>query len=436
MAAQAIGELPTEILPSVPDLPNPVILPDMEISKSIFNDAMAAEKANPSETSEEVTSTPTKESDKTTEAAEPTKDKSDVKEDTPVIETTTSDKIETTATRTNLPEELLTGKKPEPKVDDALAELDAMVLPKNAKPEQVASFAKLKEQAKKVIEEKVGRIRELETKTGEGASRHEIEAAQERIKAAETARAELEQTIERIAFTESPRFKQFINDEAATLTSAKSYFEGTEINPEIIEYAARATGAQRIKILTEAGADASLIGAVSPYLAQYDNIQRYKTGALENWKSEQSKWVEQNNAQQQAAQEQRRKSEDDVWTQTVHELSDLVPLRKFDKNDSWNTRSEELLRQAKAVYNGDGVDLKTVAERLIKGQAYDALDEVRIALTEELNKVLGENAKLKSARPGASNGQASVSTNGNDSHLTPTQQAMARFNAEKARAAQ
>jgi hypothetical protein len=435
MAAQAIGELPTEILPSVPDLPNPVILPDMEISKGLFNDAMAAEKANPTETTE-ATEPATTESTQTDQVVHPEKKV----DDTPVVETTTSDKstipAETPATRANLPEELLTGKKPEPKVDDALAELDAMVLPKNAKPEQVASFAKLKEQAKKVIEEKVGRIRELETKTGEGASRHEIEAAQERIKAAETARAELEQTIERIAFTESPRFKQFINDETATLTSAKSYFEGTEINPEIIEYAARATGAQRIKILTEAGADASLIGAVSPYLAQYDNIQRYKTGALENWKAEQSKWVEQNNAQQQAAVEQRKKAEDDVWTQTVHELSDLVPLRKFEKNDSWNTRSEELLKQAKAVYNGDGVDLKTVAERLIKGQAYDALDEVRIALTEELNKVLGENAKLKSARPGASNGQVSVSTNGNDSHLTPTQQAMARFNAEKSRAAQ
>jgi DUF2075 family protein len=309
-----------------------------------------------------------------------------------------------------------------------------MVLPKNAKPEQVASFAKLKEQAKKVIEEKVGRIRELETKTGEGASRHEIEAAQERIKAAETARAELEQTIERIAFTESPRFKQFINDETATLTNAKSYFEGTEINPEIIEYAARATGAQRIKILTEAGADASLIGAVSPYLAQYDNIQRYKTGALENWKSEQSKWVEQNNAQQQAAQEQRKKAEDDVWNQVVHELSDLVPFRKFDKNDSWNSRADELLQKAKRVYNGDGVDLKEVGTIIAKGMAYDAVDEVRIALTDELNKVLGENAKLKSSRPGASNGQASVSTNGSDEHLTPAEAAKRRFNSEMSRA--
>jgi hypothetical protein len=115
-------------------------------------------------------------------------------------------------------------------------------------------------------------------------------------------------------------------------------------------------------------------------------------------------------------------------------LSDLVPLRKFEKNDSWNTRSEELLKQAKAVYNGDGVDLKTVAERLIKGQAYDALDEVRIALTEELNKVLGENAKLKSARPGASNGQASISANGSDEHLTPSEASKRRFNSEMSRA--
>ena len=431
MPAPALGELPTETLPTVPDLPNPVIPSDMEFSKSNFNAAMEAEKADapstPSQPTQPETPPPSK-PETTPIVPEP-------KPDTEPEKGTTNDKVDEPkvevppATRANLPEELITGKKPEPKVDEAIAELDAMVLPKNAKPEQVASFAKLKEQAKKVIEEKIGRINELESKTSEGASRHEIEALHERIKAEETRAKEFEQTIERLAFTESPRFKKFLNDEAETLTNAKSYFEGTEINPEIIEYAARVGGAQRIKILTEAGADPNLIGAVSPYLAEYDKIQRYKAGALENWKAEQSKWVEQNNAQQQAAAEQRKKAEDDVWTQTVHELSDLVPLRKFDKNDSWNTRSDELIQRAKTVYNGEGVDLKTVAERLIKGEAYDALDEVRVALTEELQNVLKENARLKSAKPGASNGQAPASI-GNDANLTEDQRRKQTFNRE------
>src|SRR5207249_3932261 len=107
----------------------------------------------------------------------------------------------------------------------------------------IKSFGKLKEYSEKIILEKLARINELETKTSDGAARAEIEAAQERVKMAETRAKELESTIERVAFMESPRFKQFVSDESATLTIAKSYFEGTEINPEIVEYAARTTGA-------------------------------------------------------------------------------------------------------------------------------------------------------------------------------------------------
>ncbi len=430
MAAPPLGQLPTETLPEVAGLPNPVIPTDMEFSKSNFNAQMeAAKTAEPNEKTE-----PTE-----TEFPPSTEPKPESKPEPEAVpeKGTTDDKVQiptelTPAARANLPEELLTGKKPEPKVDDAIAEIDAMVLPKNAKPEQVASFSKLKEQSKRVIEEKLARINELESKTSEGASRHEIEAAQERVKAAETARKELESTLERVAFTESPRFKQFLNDEVATLANAKTYFEGTEINPDIIEYAARLSGSKRIQVLTEAGADPNIIAAVSPYLAQFDNIQRHKAGALENWKVEAAQNAEQYKVQQEAQQQQRRKSEDEVWSQVQTDLSNLVPYRKFDKNDSWNSRADELLQKAKTVYNGDGVDLKEVGTIIGKGMAYDALDEVRIAVTEELNKALQENARLKSAKPGASNGQAAaISSNGN---LSPMDQSKSRFNQEMAAA--
>ncbi len=420
-------ELPSETLPTVDSLPNPVIMPDVQFSKDTFNAAMEAEKTKPAETeTPEPTETPVFEPKPETKP-EPEAEKGTT--DDKKVETPT----ETPAARANLPEELLTGKKTEPKVDDALSEIDAMVLPKNAKPEQVASFSKLKAEAKRIIEERTARISELETHSSNGASKAEIESAQERVKLAESKAAELEQTIERIAFTESPRFKQYINDEAATLANAKTYLEGTEIDPQVIEFAARVNGAKRIRVLQEAGADPNIIAAVSPYLAQFDNIQRYKTGALENWKAEQGQFLEQQKVVQQQQMEQRKKSEDDVWSTTVHELKDLVPLLKFDKNDSWNTRADEILQRAKMVYNGEGVDLKTVAEKLVKGEAYDAMDELRITLTEELNKALAENAKLKSARPGASNGQSSTGIS-NDATLSPTEASKARFNRELAAA--
>jgi len=45
------------------------------------------------------------------------------------------------------------------------------------------------------------------------------------------------------------------------------------------------------------------------------------------------------------------------------------------------------------------------------------------------------SARPKSAKPGASNGQVPSGTK-NDSNLTPIQQAMSRFNAEKAKVMQ
>jgi DUF2075 family protein len=407
----------------------------MEFSKSNFNAQMEAAKTETPETE-------TAEPKTAPDFPPPTEPKPETKPEPEAIPekgTTDDKKVEIPtevppATRANLPEELLTGKKPEPKVDDAIAEIDAMVLPKNAKPEQVASFSKLKAEAKRIIEERTSRITELEGKSSNGASKAEIESAQERVKLAESKATELEQTIERIAFTESPKFKRFLNDEQATLTDAKKYLEGTEINPEIVEYAARVSGSKRIQVLTEAGADPNIIAAVSPYLAQFDNIQRHKAGALENWKVEAAQNAEQYKVQQEAQQQQRRKSEDEVWGQVVSEASKLIPYRKFDKNDSWNSRADELLQKAKTVYNGDGVDLKEVGTIIAKGMAYDALDDVRTTITEELNKALAENAKLKSAKPGASNGQAAaISSNGN---LSPMDQAKARFNQEMGAARQ
>jgi DUF2075 family protein len=434
-APPAPFQLPSETLPEVAGLPNPVIPTDMEFSKSNFNAQMEAAKVEPTETE---TTTEPKTAPDFPPATEP---KPETKPEPEAIpeKGTTDDKIEipaevSPASRANLPEELLTGKKPEAKVDDAISELDAMVLPKNAKPEQVASFSKLKAEAKRIIEERTSRITELEGKGSDGATKAEIESAQARVAAAEARAKEFEQTIERIAFTESPKFKQFLNDEVATLANAKTYFEGTEINPDIIEYAARLSGSKRIQVLTEAGADPNIIAAVSPYLAQFDNIQRHKAGALENWKVEAAQHAEQYKAQQTAQAEQRRKSEDEVWSQVVTEASKLVPYRKFDKNDSWNSRADELLSKAKTVYNGDGVDLKEVGTIIAKGMAYDALDDVRTTITEELNKALAENAKLKSAKPGASNGQAAA-INGN-SNLSPMDQAKARFNQEMGAARQ
>jgi len=397
---------------------------EVELSKSTFRDAMAAEKAKQPQAIAEnpdIDATPTE----------------------PAVEPTPENPAEPAVTQTppaadepaksKVPEELLSGKKSEPKVDEALAAIDAMVLPKNAKPEQVASFGKLKEESKRIILEKQQRISELESKTSDAAPRAEIESANERVKAAETRARELESQLERVAFTESPKFKRFLDDEAATLASAKSYLEGTEINPAIVDVAARTTGANRIRMLREAGADAEQIAAISPYLAEFDRIQRYKGSAIENWKAESAQMSEQATRQHEAVMAQRRQSEERVWSQVVSEISgDIAGYRKFDGNDAWNERAEQLDAESKRIFNGEGVDLKEVAQVIRQGVAYPVEREIRMALTEELNKANAKIAKLTAAKPAVGNGAAASPKV--DPNMTDEQAHKNAFNRELATA--
>lgn len=395
------------IQPTKVELPNPVLPMDLEVSKGIFNDALAAAKGTPPEVVEPV------ETEKPKEEAG--------KEEKPAIEVVEPEK-------SKIPQELLTGDKPEAKVDDSIAEIDAMVLPKNAKAEQVASFGKLKESAKKAIEAKLARITELETKTHDGASKAEIEAAQARVTAAETKAKELEQTVERLAFTESPKFKQFTVEETASLSGAKAYLEGTEINPDIIELAARTVGPNRIKILRDAGAEADVISAVVPYLAQYDAIQRSKSSAMENWKAEAATYAEGQKAQQEAQAAQRKSEEDKIWQSVISKLETEVPAyRKFDKHDDWNQRADDLKAEAAKVFNGEGVGLEKVAEVIAMGFAYGPEHEMNLDLIEQNKQLRTENAKLKSARPGAGDGQGGLNGGEPPADETTTDRAKRTF---------
>ncbi len=404
-----------------PVLPNPVIPPDMDFSKSAFNDALAAAKGEEPEKPE---------------SPEPVKDEPPIKVEKESTDKSTDKPTESSETKSLIPEELISGEKEQAKIDDALAEIDAMSLPKSAKQPKVESFNALKEKSKQLLEAKIARIAELESKQSDATSKAEIEAAQERVKQAEEKAREYESTIERLAFYESPKFKQFGADEEAQLASAKTYFAGTDINPEIIEVAARSAGPNRIRILKEAGLDSDTISAVAPYLASFDTIQRNKAAALEGWKTDSAKYAEQQKAQAEAETAQRKSQEENVWnTELTKARNTVAPLRKFEKNDAWNTRADQLASRAQQIFSGEGTTLNEMADVIAKGVAYDALEEVRLDLTNQLKLLRQENSKLKAAKP---DGGTSSGDNGAKltDTMTPDERAKASFNAElqKARA--
>jgi hypothetical protein len=413
--------MPTEtvappVAPTTEVISNPVIPPDdMEISKSIFKTEM--EKVAPvPETSpeqpepEKPAKPPEPEKKPNTEPPAPKKDGLVV------------------------PQELFDGKPATVKPDDSIAEIEAMVLPKNAKSEQVASFGKLKEHAKKAIEEKLARITELEGKATQGASTAELQAAVEKARAAEERAQQLEETLNRTAFEKSPKFQsQFTEAETAAIEGAKSYLEGTEINPSLIDLALHSQGSKRLAILRDGGVEAEMIAAIAPYLTNYDNIQREKTRVLDNWKTEAANWQQEETKKNEQTKAQRAAEENRVWSAVVSTAeSELLPLRKVDDNAPWNEQTDGIKTEAKRIFNGEGVPLDKLASTITKGVAYDVLDGMFKDVVEQLKTAKAEAAKLKSAHPGGSDAVTKVDAPPKEE--TAEERAKREFNAQLAQA--
>lgn len=338
-----------------------------------------------------------------------------------------------TEEKSAFPDEFITGdKKVDAVKEDALQQLEAMELPKNAKPEQVASFKQLKEQSKKIIEEKLARITELETKTEGTADKSELDAAAERIKTFEAKIREQEEQLERADFTNSPKFKaQFVASEQSAIEGAKAYLVGTEINPNVIELAMKESGPKRLAILREAGADAETIAAISPHLANYDAIQRGKTEALENWKANSTQWQQEQKAQQEKQETARKVEETRVFDTVMKSVEmELLPYRKASSDDKWNAQGNELRETARRISIGES-STEEIFRVVAAGVAAPVMQKVIDDLSIKYKTVLAENAKLKAAKPSGGSGLP-PKINGDNGNTSPEEISKGIFNRELA----
>jgi hypothetical protein len=381
--AEAVADHPIE---QKTEIVNPVLKPDqVETSMNLFNEQMKAvqEEESPNDITKETppaTSAPEKEEPKS-----PT-----TPEGKPKSKTVLPEEIFTPADEEKL------GEKP----NEAIAEIDSMTLPKSAKPETIANFNSLKETSKKHLKQVQDKIAELERKLSEASKNGDAETWQKKVTEAEKARKEVEDQFARVAFEQSPAFRsKFIDREQAAIEGARASLEGTEVNPDLINVAAHATPANRIKMLREAGAESEVISAVTAYLAQFDGVQRDKNKAIENWRTEVAQDQERNEREQAQQRVKRREQEDQIWGDVLSRM-DLIPLRKAKNNEDWNSRVESIKEEAKKIYNGDGVTLEDLSETILKGRAYDALNDVVAQLVEQNKNLRSQNSKIKAAKPG------------------------------------
>lgn len=310
----------------------------------------------------------------------------------------------------DFPEQLITGKKPEEKKEE-LSEFEKVMeaeppdrLSKEGKInwKLVRDAARTAAQERDAVRKELADLRAKASNAPDEATAAELKVLRERTK-------ELESVVEKSHFEKSPRFQQFLNREAQQIEGAKKYLEGSTIDPNVIELAAKAVGKKRIDILKDAGADAEIIAAITPYLAQYDSIQSDKAHALENHKQiiEQDSVNQRRDAEAKAAQE--RENEDKVFKSVGENVSKTFePFQKVDGNEKWNAQVDRLNAEAREFFSGD-MPIEKVAEIAYYGVGAKVIHEMNHRLRAKLQSANAEIASLKAAQPSV-NGTESKET--------------------------
>lgn len=292
-----------------------------------------------------------------------------------------------------------------PPIEDELKTLMASEPPANASANSKANHAAMR----KGLERANTTIADLRTKLQESAGKTTAIPAEleERLKTAEKAVADRDAELERVAFERSPRFQKFVKEGEAELASAKSYLEGVktedgvDINPNVIDLAAKTPGAKRVSILADSGMDASTIAAVTSHLARADAINRDREAAIENWKETNTQWTAEQERAGEAKAAQVKQTEDKVFVDVGKKMSEtLAPFQKVDGNDEWNAGVDQRLKEAQEFFDGKK-PLQATAEMLYKAQACDVYKDAFEDLRTKYNDLVADNDRTKAARPGA-----------------------------------
>jgi hypothetical protein len=296
-------------------------------------------------------------------------------------------------------------------------------------PKANESFSKLEAAAK-------AKVAALQAELAEARKKAEVAPAalpkehEEALRAVQTRAAELEQKLERAAYTDSPRYQKFGADIAAELDSAKAYTEGTSLSPAAVEVAASQTGQARLKTLRDAGADTETIAAIAPFLARADAIKRERDASLEHWKADLTK--EQQNQQARQAQETARlqQEEKQTWEKVASEMRNKHPaFTKVEGKDKWNKLVDENERLSEDFAMGR-MPLEDLFRLGREGVAARTVKLMNDTLIQHNNALLEEVGRLRAAQPGTGHSVApAANTAATGSEMD---QLKASFNAAKA----
>lgn len=280
-------------------------------------------------------------------------------------------------------------------------------------------FTKLQTLSKariKAAEDKLAQVeaqlKDVQSKGGvDDKTKAQLEALQKRAD-------EAEERLNRAHFERSPQFQKMVERAEKSISDAKTYLEGTEIDSNVVDLAAKAKGAARIKILKEAGADAEQIAAIAPYLANYDSIRADQDSALASHKETAAKWESEQKSVREAEEARIKKEDERVFDSVLSKTqASMVAYRKVQGNDAWNSGVDELIAKAREHFSGQ-VSVEEAAEVVIAGVGAIRTAQINTRLLERLAAANKKIAELTSAQPGNSNGRSANGATIDESKLS------------------
>lgn len=309
-----------------------------------------------------------------------------------------------------IPEELLTGKPATPKAEPTEVEkAKKYEPPANLSEKGKANWGVLRSHAEAVEAENAtlkAQLEQAKTKpVVDEKALAEVKTHKQRV-------AELEATLERKAFEESPKFKSFLTKSEQTLAAAKKYLKGSEIKPEVIDVAAKLEGADRISFLKEHGVDSEMIGVLAPYLASIDSINGEKQAALDNHKELAKEYEAQDRAAQERKERLVKEEEMKVFQSVGNAMKEsIIAYKRVPGADKWNAQADELEKQAARFFGGEA-SIQEVAEAAYAAPAVGVLQKLCTTLQEKVKSQAEQLGKLTVAQPtGGESGTTFVASN-------------------------
>lgn len=233
------------------------------------------------------------------------------------------------------------------------------------------------------------------------------------LKAEREQRTVLEAKLERAAFMESPKFMAKLTEEADALTAAKAELQGTEVNPELVEHAARLTGEKRRAVLKEAGADSETIAAVVAHLAEFDKIGRQKAAMLADHKGESERWKAEERQRAEQSEAQQRAEDEKVFAGTADEVATSTGFKRIPGQDKWNARLDAVDARAAEIDHGN-ISRKDAAIASRKAALTELVLEINASLRNALKAATAQVQKLTGAQPSLGEARTGAQTSAAD----------------------